>query len=423
MPRILLAPLGSHGDVHPFIGLGLALRSRGHDVRFITSAHFKSLIESLGFPFSPVGTDDDYHALVNNPDLWHPSRSMKAIFGNGGIASRHLRDGYARIQEQHLPGETILAAGLLAFWARSAAEKLNIPLASVHLQPSVMWSAASTPEFATLRFREWWPHWFRNSLFWYGDRFVADPLIGPELNAFRAEIGLPPVKRIVGKWGHSPQRIIGLFPAWYGNAPDWPAHFRHAGFVRFDQADSFPVPDEVERFLSAGEPPIVFSFGSAMRQGKPYFTAAAEACKLLGRRGLLLAKGRDQIPESLPSGVLHADYAPFSKVFPRAAAVVHHGGIGTCAQGLAAGVPQLVMPLAFDQPDNARRLEKLGVGARVWPKRFTPKRVAAALFELLDSPATVMRAKDVAEQMTEGDPAARASELIEEMTQVRGVCR
>ena len=190
---------------------------------------------------------------------------------------------------------------------------------------------------------------------------------------------------------------------------------RHAGFLRFDQAESFGLPANVDEFLSAGDPPIVFSFGSAMRQGKPYFAAAAEACRLLGRRGLLLAKGGDQIPATLPPGVFHADYAPFSRVFPRAAAVVHHGGIGTCSQALAAGVPQLVMPLAFDQPDNARRLEKLGVGARVWPKKFTPKRVAETLHALLDSPATIMRAKDVAEQMTADDPTTRACELVEEL--------
>jgi rhamnosyltransferase subunit B len=412
--RILLAPLGSHGDVHPFLGIGLALKARGHEVHVITSSHFKSLIESLGFHFAPVGTDDDFEAMIRNPDLWHPKRSMRAIFGQSGIAQRQLRDGFARISERFVPGETVLVAGMLALWARSAAEKLNIPFASVHLQPSVMWSAADPPEFAQLRIRSWWPHWLRNLLFWFGDRHMVDPLIGPELNRFRGKIGLAPVKRIVGKWSHSPQRIIGLFPEWYGNAPDWPMQFRHAGFVRFDQAESFAVPAQVETFLNAGDPPIVFSFGSAMRQGKPYFAAAADACTLLGRRGLLLAKGRDQIPDPLPPGVLHAEYAPFSKVFPRAAAIVHHGGIGTCAQGLAAGVPQLVMPLAFDQPDNARRLEKLGVGARVWPKKFTGKRVAAALHELLDSPATIMRAKDVAEQMTD-DSAKKACELIESL--------
>jgi len=411
--RILLAPLGSHGDVHPFLGLGLALRSRGHDVHIITSPYFQSLIESLGFSFAPVGTEQDFEEMILNADLWRPRRSLKALFGNTDRLGRHLREGYERIVERNVPGNTAIVAGMLAFWARIANEKPGIPLASVHLQPSVMPSVIDPPEFAQLRMRNWWPHWFRRFLYWYGDCRIVDPLLVDTINAFRATLGLPAIRRIIGRWSHSSDRVIGLFPPWYASVADWPEPFRHAGFVRFDQSGSFPVPPAVEAFLKAGEPPIAFSFGSAMRQGKPYFEAAVEACRLLGRRGLLLAKGRDQIPDPLPSNMLHAEYAPFSLVFPQAAAVVHHGGIGTCAQALAAGVPQLIMPLSFDQPDNARRLEALGVGARVWPRKFTGPRVAEALFALLDSAATIMRCRDVKELMEQGDSAASACELIE----------
>jgi UDP:flavonoid glycosyltransferase YjiC (YdhE family) len=411
--RVLLTPLGSHGDVHPFLGLGLALRDRGHDVHVITNDYFRGLFERHGLAFSPVGTAEEFHEMTHNPDLWHPKRSMRVILGQRELMLRGLNLGYRAIVERIEPGNTVLVAGMLAFWARIAAEKPGVLLASVHLQPSVMPSVVNPPEFAQLRMRSWWPHWFRRLLYRIGDKFILDPMIRPTINEFRESLGLAPVKEIIGRWSHSPDRIIGLFPKWYGDASDWPEQFRHAGFIRYDQSDLAPLPSEVESFLQAGDPPIVFSFGSAMRQGKPYFEAAVEACRILGKRGLLLARGREQIPANLPKDVLHCEYAPFSQVFPRAAAVVHHGGIGTCAQGLAAGVPQLVMPLAFDQPDNARRLENLGVGARVWPTRFTGRHVAYALFALLDSPATLMRCKDVAEWMAEGDPATTACEWIE----------
>ncbi|MDB5310547.1 MAG: RhlB, TDP-rhamnosyltransferase 1 [Gemmataceae bacterium] len=413
--RVLLAPLGSHGDVHPFLGLGLALRARGHEVHFITSAAFRGLVERNGFPFAPVGTEEDYDALTRDPDLWHPSRSLRAILGRSERLVRFMRDGYKHIAEQYRPGETVLVAGALAFWARVANEKPGIPLATVHLQPGVIPSSADPPEFASLRMRAWWPRWFRSFLFWFGDHCVLDPLIRTVVNDFRRGLGLSPVRRVFGKWVHSPQLMIGLFPQWYGNAPDWPPQTRLAGFVRYDQAGSAPVPPAVETFLTDGEPPVVVTFGSAMRQGKPYFAAAAEACTILGKRGLLLARGGDQIPADLPPTVRHADYAPFSEVFPRAAAVVHHGGIGTCAQGLAAGVPQLVMPLAFDQPDNARRLERLGVGARVWPKRFTGPAVAAALRGLLSSPAVAARCREIAGWTGLGNPADEACRLIESL--------
>lgn len=414
--RVLLAPLGSHGDVHPFVAIGRALKARGHEVHVITAAPFRGVVERAGLDhFAPVGTDADYEQMTHDPDLWHPTRSMRAIFGHTERLKRHLREGYQRIVERNVPGETVLVAGLLALWARVANEKPGIPLATIHLQPSVMASAIEPPRFYHLRMRNWWPHWFRWHLFWIGDHFVIDPMIRRLVNDFRGELGLPPVRRILGRWSHSPQRIIGLFPDWFGNAPDWPPQTRTTGFLRYDQADTSPVPAEVEAFLAAGEPPVVFSFGSAMRQGLPFFTAAVGACRILGRRGLLLAKGKEQVPANLPPTVRHADYAPFSQVFPRAAAVVHHGGIGTTAQALAAGVPQLVMPLAFDQPDNAQRLERLGVGATLWPKKFTPENLAAALRRLIDSPEIAARCREVAGWTTAGDPAGQVCALVESL--------
>ncbi|HXD87648.1 MAG TPA: nucleotide disphospho-sugar-binding domain-containing protein [Urbifossiella sp.] len=413
--RILLAPLGSHGDVHPFLGLGHALKARGHDVHVITFTAFRDLVERNGFAFAPVGAEGDFERCILNSDLWHPRRSIKALFGDSALLARQIRDGYERLVERYTPGKTVIAAGMLALWARIANEKPGIPMASIQLQPAVIPSNDDPPEFAQLRMRPWWPGWFKSLLYWYGDCQIVDPLVKPAVNEFRSSLGLPPSRRIIGQWVHSPQRIIGLFPEWFGNAADWPEQMRLAGFVRFDQAGAVPMAPELDAFLNAGDKPIAFSFGSAMRHGKPYFEAAVEACRILGKRGLILARGKDQVPEKLPDSVLHVDYAPFSEVFPRCAAVVHHGGIGTCAQGLAAGVPQLIMPLSFDQPDNARRLERLGVGARLWPRRFTGKNVAAELFRLLDSPATIMRARDVAELMREGDPATRACQWIEEL--------
>jgi UDP:flavonoid glycosyltransferase YjiC (YdhE family) len=262
--------------------------------------------------------------------------------------------------------------------------------------------------------RSWWPAWFRRFLFWVGDRFVIDRKIGRPINAFREEHGLQPVRRVWNRWLNSPQRAIGLFPEWFGAAPDWPAQFRQTGFVRYDQGEAAEVPPVVRDFLAAGEPPVVFSFGSAMRVGRPYFEAAVEACRRGGFRGLLLAKGGNQIPGDLPAGVVHADYAPFSRVFPRARAVVHHGGIGTSAQGLAAGVPQLVMPMAFDQVDNAHRLARLGVARVVPPSKFTGAAVADALRDLLSDPRVPAACQECAAKMAT-DPLPKTCQLIEEL--------
>src|SRR5262249_39783188 len=144
--------------------------------------------------------------------------------------------------------------------------------------------------------------------------------------------------------------------------------------------------DAMDRFIAAGEPPIVFTPGSANRFAASFFSAGIEAAARVGRRALLVTKYRDHLPPTLPAHAFHAPYAAFATLFPRAAAVVHHGGIGTCAQGLAAGVPQVIMPLGFDQPDNGARLVRLGVADTIGPSRFTAGRVAGALGRLLSTP-------------------------------------
>ena len=142
----------------------------------------------------------------------------------------------------------------------------------------------------------------------------------------------------------------------------------------FDADTGEPLPPAVERFLEEGSPPLVFVPGSANRQASRFFRTAVDACQYLGRRGLLLTRYRAQLPAVLPKEVLWFDYVPLGRLLPRALGLVHHGGIGTAAQGLAAGLPQLIMPMAYDQPDNANRLESLGVARTIWPKSFTGPR-------------------------------------------------
>jgi rhamnosyltransferase subunit B len=412
--RVILAPVGSHGDVLPLVAVGRELAGRGHAVTLATAEPFRGLAESHGFAFAPTGTQADYDRLTADPDLWHPTRSLKTLFGPPHF-ERMLRDGYRAIAGAVEPGNTVVVAGSLCLSARLAHDALGVPLATAHLQPTAVPTLADPPHLGAVRVRRWWPTWSRRLLFWGADRFVLDPLMGPPVNRLRGELGLPNVRRVFGPWRHSPQRLLALFPKWYADAPDYPPQLRHVGFLRNDAAVK-PTPPEVSAFLAAGPPPVAVSFGTAMRVGGPYFRASAEALTRLGRRGLILAKGGEQIPPDLPPTILHVDYAPFSEVLPRCAALVHHGGIGTTAQALAAGVRQLVMPMAFDQPDNAARLGRLGVARTVWPTRFTPATVAAALEALLEDDGSRQAAARVAARMAaEPDPLPLAADLIERL--------
>lgn len=174
------------------------------------------------------------------------------------------------------------------------------------------------------------------------------------------------------------------------------------------------APDPgVEAFLDGGEPPVLFTPGSANIQAARFFGVALEACGRLNCRGLFVTPRAEQVPPRLPGSVLHVPAAPFSRLFPRCAAVVHHGGIGTVAQGLAAGVPQLVMPMAHDQPDHAQRLKRMGVGDYLLPKRFDASAVAGRLARLINSRATAQACALYRDKMAAQMPPERVADLLD----------
>ncbi len=413
MANILLMPVGSHGDVHPFVALGQALQARGHVATLITSAYFESLAKKAGLPFVGIGTAADFQASLDHPDIWHPTRGFRAVAEWGVLP--WMRIAYQMVAERYVPGKTAVVTSGLGFGPRIAHDKLGVPLATIHLQPSMLYSKHCPPHLALSVARPWlFPRTIRRFVFWLGYRFAVDPVVAPQTNAFRADLGLPPVRHIMDRWIHSPQCVICFFPEWFAPPQaDWPPHVIQTSFPLFDESGLADLPRDVDEFLNAGEPPIVFTPGSAMKQGQAFFAAAVEACVKLGRRGLLLTRFSEQVPSSLPDGVRHFEYVPFSQVFPRAAAVVHHGGIGTTAQALAAAAPQLVMYMAHDQPDNAAHVLRLGVGRPISPKAFRGPSVARALGELLDSSEVPKRCRAVAAMLEGADPLGKACRAIE----------
>ena len=410
--NVILVALGSHGDVHPFLGIGLALRARGHRVRIIANPHFADLIERVGFEFLPAGTAQEYQDLAKDPALWKRIHGLKLVMQSLG---KTVCPVYEAIAARNEPGQTVVAASSLALGARVAQDHLGIPTATVHLQPSILFSAISPPKLSSLYMPPWMPLWLRRAQLRIID-WMLDPFIMPGLNAFRCDLGLPPVRRIMREYLNSPTRVIGLFPDWYAPpAADWPPQVRLTGFPLYDERETAPLSDELMKFLDTGDPPIAFTPGSAMWTGERFFAQAAEACRILGRRGLLLSRHRDHFPTDLPQDVLPVDYAPFSRLLPRCAAIVHHGGIGTSAQAMAAGIPQLIVPHAHDQPDNAQRLIRLGIARKVEPRRFVAKNIARQLVMLLESPSVKENCRQIASRLIAADPIQQTCDLIEEL--------
>lgn len=412
--NILLFALGSHGDVHPFVGIGIRLRERGHRVFVAANPYFRPVIEHAGLSLIPIGTGEEYRRLALSRDLWHPTRSARKVFGGTAMYLRPMYDVAVEFCRSHADG--VIAASSLALGARVAQEKFDLPLASVHLSPALFQSAHAPPHLPVLRALPAWSPVAVRRLVLGGMNAGIDALIGPPLNAFRAELGLPPVRGILANWWHSPRMVIGLFPDWFARPQaDWPAQARLTGFPLFDEPDHCPISPELDAFLGDGEPPVAFTPGSAMWTGHRFFSASVEACAHLKRRGLLLTRHAEHLPSRLPAGVIHVPYAPFSQLLPRCAALVHHGGIGSSAQALAAGVPQLVTPFTHDQPDNAERLKRLGVAAVLPPEEYAADRVSRVLRDLIASPRVARAGREVASRLSGVDAIGSTCELIESL--------
>ena len=411
----ILVAVGSAGDVHPFVGIGLGLAARGYKITLVAAGYFEELAGKVGFDFAPLVSSEDFLKLLGNPLAWNRFRGFIECFRGGVLPT--FEPIYRAIAERHVPRETVVVASTLAFGARCAQEKLGVPLATVHLSPSVFRSDYHNPVLPGMFLPHWLPGPLKRSQYWLADTLVIERLMRGPLNDFRASIGLLPVKGVLAGWHNSPQCVLGLFPSWFAPPqPDWPKQTALAGFPLYDERGVSPLGDELLAFLDSGTPPIVFTPGSAMLHGRDFFQAAAEACLLLDRRGILLTRFGEQVPAALPAGVRHFSYAPFSQLLPRAAALVHHGGIGTLSQGFAAGVPQLVMPMSFDQPDNAARLKRLGAGLALSRKRFRAANVAAALSRLLDSPIIAARCRELAGRMAHERPIDTACDVIERLS-------
>ncbi|MGC4032680.1 MAG: glycosyltransferase [Tepidisphaeraceae bacterium] len=406
----LLCTIGSHGDVHPFVGIGRALQARGHSVTVIVNGAFEKLVRKAGLNYAPLGTEEEFRAIQENPELWHAMRGPQTVLREIGRTLPVLFDS---VRDLAKPG-TVVVGSTLALGARIASEKLGLPMATVHLAPLCIRSSVRMPVLPGGFDSNWIPGFLRKQ-FWAGaDRWFVDPHIMPAVNTFRAEHGLAAVDRLQEGWWHAPHLTIGLWPDWFfPRQADYPEQVRLAGFPLYDESDHNALDAELAAWIAAGPAPIAFTPGSAMLHGHAFFAAAVDACQRLNRRGLLLTRHGEQIPKNLPTGVRHVPFAPFGSLLPGCAAIVHHGGIGTTAQSLRAGIPQLIMPMSHDQFDNAAICRRLGVADSISVRRFTGKRVAAKLSALLDAPERQSACQHVA-ALSSGDmPLQRVCELLE----------
>jgi UDP:flavonoid glycosyltransferase YjiC (YdhE family) len=415
--HVLLPTLGSAGDVHPFIALGIALRARGHRATILTNPYFQPLIEMQGLEFLPVGTLEDVGSALADPDLWHPRRGFEVVARRVIVPS--IAEIY-RLIERHAGADSVVAASSISLGARVAQDKLGLPTATVHLQPVVLRSLIDQGMYGNVRLSASHPTWLKRAFFRLVDWLAIDRILKRPLNEFRASLGLPPVERVLHRWIHSPECVIAFFPEWFAPPQaDWPPHTHLVGFPLWDARGCVPVPPEVQSFLEAGEPPVIITPGSAASTMQNFFLEAVAAVRRIGVRAMLVTNFPDQLPSDLPPGVEAFGYLPFGEVLPRASLLVHHGGIGTLAQTIKAGIPHLVVPSSHDQFDNAHRIEILGIGRTLPRLRFRAGRASAAMRSALDDRAMQERCGAYATRIDSAAALTRACELIERLRSPR----
>ena len=413
--RVLITTFGTLGDLDPYLALGRGLAERGHEPVIATHAFYRDMVEGEGLGFHPVRPD------AHPEDREAFARAMSPRFGSKYVVCKlvipHLRDSWEDTAEAARDAELVVTHPL-TFAGRIVAEEAGLPWVSTVLAPLSFFSRYDFPVVPP----------FPNAWRLYGVpgvprvltgffRAITRSWTGP-VRELRAERGLPPGGDPLYEGQHSPLLTLALFSSVLAAPqPDWPFSTRLTGFLFRDPAGGAALDADLDAFLAAGPPPIVFTLGtSAVAVAGSFYEESLTAARRLGMRAVLMV-GDD--PANLPRTALGADaiavgHAPHAALFPLAAAIVHHGGIGTLGQALRAGKPMLAVPWSHDQPDNARRALRLGVAAILSPRRYRAHRAAVAIERLLHDPAIAARATEIGAIVRGEDGVGAACEAIEE---------
>lgn len=414
--RIVLTTFGSFGDIHPYIAIGLELKSRGHQAIIATSPAYREKIEATGLGFHPVRPD----ILPPEEDPETINKAMDVMTGGQFIIkemfSPHVRDGYKDLCAATQDAD-LLVTHMLTFAGPIVAEKTGIPWVSTVLAPVSFFSDYEpfVPPQAPGIGKLLRLHPIVGRLENYFGRRVTSRWVEP-VYQLRSELGLARGGHPIYEGQHSPSLVLALFSKVLGDVqPDWPPQAIITGFPFYDRKDETDISPELEKFLDDGPPPIVFTLGStAIFVAENFYHESIKAARLLNRRAvLLIGDARNMPKEPLPAGIVVFDYAPYGQILPRAAAVVHQGGVGTTGQTLRAGVPALVVPFNHDQPDNAFRIASLGVGRTISRKQYTAANASKELDRLLTDKAYTERAAAVGRLVQSEDGARTAADEIE----------
>jgi len=390
-PHFLFENIGSHGDILPLIGIAAELVRRGQRCQLLANEHFRAQAVARGIGFQAITTQRT-HKFASH------------VYSTFDCTHDYFRRLHAFDERTVVISTNVLGAG------EPLAEAHGLRTVRLMLFPFRIKSLISPP----------WPLGAR-ALGADGERFLrvtlpamysaaeSHPEVLAKINATRAQLGLAPVCSTNGGRKHVVAEAA-MFPEWYGMpASDWPA-LEFLGFPL--PSSNEPMPARVLEFLARHPRPLVFTTGTGCCEPERFFEAAAQCCAQLGMPGIFLSRFLRADPQQLGDQIAHFEYVELEGLLRHAALIVHHGGLGTTARALQAGIPQVISPMVFDQPDNGHRVEVLGAGRVVPRERMGGATFAAAVRDLLSDPELGSRLSRYRSALASPRAVERAAELL-----------
>ncbi len=413
--RIIISSLGSRGDLQPYLALALALQRAGHTVTLATSHNFTAWIQSQGVGVHP--TRFSVQEFMRLPETKAALRSRNPV-RQFRMAREIMRRSTGAQDDcwRAVQGADFVIQSGTGLGALEAAALLKIPAAFAYLLPFT--ATRAFPSFflplpGTLGGAfNLFTHRLAHQMLW-------SMIGGPQTNDWRKRLGLPVWRSYAEMFAYGRRlntpMLYGISPAVLPKPADWDDDQHVTGYWFLDPPADWQPPAELVRFLEAGPPPVYVGFGSMNHENPEKHTRLAlRALELSGQRGLLLTGWGGLERQTTPANVFFVDEVPHAWLFPRTAAVVHHGGAGTTSAGLRAGVPSLITPFLGDQIAWAGRVANLEVGPHLpGIKGLTAEKLAAAIHTAVTDPGMRARAAALGDKVRAEDGLGRAVELIE----------
>lgn len=410
MLNIVMYALGTGGDIDPMVALGIELTRRGRKVVFLSNDYFKQRVIAAGIEFVSVGTLEQYHQ-GNTALAWETTNHTDNF--------EHYHAPAFEPAFEYVKGLSGTSALIIALGeengARVAAEKFNLPFIKIILSPNIIFSAFSPPAPMSWAIPSIIPRFIVRFLLRKNRKTRFKVFCKAQhtasYRATRERLQCP----LMFQTKSTALFQIGFFPEWFGMpAKDWPENIKLVGFPLQNRA-SINSRGELDAFIQRQGAPLIFTSGTGVKDVVELFSEGRKICEKLQLPGVFVggSSGAEMLQNS--ALCLHMDYIDFEYALPKSLAIIHHGGMGTTAQAIKAGVPQLIRPLKYDQPDNAERIYKLGLGTYVMPERFKVEEVAPMIGNMLQKTKSSKALQHYAADVNNSNAISDACDLIEQV--------